>query len=105
MIIVKVMYYGKLRELLGVKNEEYAVEKGTTLTDLLTTYISGQHSEVSKTWVETIFRTIKGVIVQNKNGVSVLGNYLVLVNGKSTELKEKLKEGDEVTIMPPFGGG
>jgi MoaD family protein len=105
MAIVKVRYFGKLRELLGVKNEEYAVEKGTTLTDLLMTCISERHSAVSKIWVETIFRTIKGEIAQDKSGVPVLGNYLVLVNGKSAELKKKLKEGDEVAIMPPFGGG
>jgi MoaD family protein len=105
MAIVKVRYFGKLRELLDVKNEEYVVEKGTTLTDLLVTYIPKRHSKVSKTWFETIFRTIKGEIAQNKSGIPVLGNYLVLVNGKSAELKEKLKEGDEVAIMPPFGGG
>jgi molybdopterin converting factor small subunit len=48
---------------------------------------------------------VKGEVAQNKNGVPVLGNYLVTLNGKSVSLGEILKEGDEVAVMPPFGGG
>ncbi len=105
MTVVQVRYFGKLRELVGVKNEEYTVKEGTTLADLLLRCIPEKHSEVSKTWAETLFRTIKGEIVQNKNGTPVLDNYLIIINGKSAKLNAKLKQGDEVTIMPPFGGG
>jgi MoaD family protein len=105
MIIVQVRYFGKLREILGVKKEEYTVNEGTTLTDLLVSHIPERHSEVSKTWVETLFRMVRGEMAQSRNGILVLGNYLVLINGKSVNLSERLKEGDDVAIMPPFGGG
>jgi MoaD family protein len=105
MTVVYVRYFGKLRELLGVRNEEYAVDEGTTLMDLLVNRIPQRHPEVSESWVGTLFRTVKGEVAQNKNGVPVLGNYLVTLNGKSVSLGEKLKQGDEVAVMPPFGGG
>ena len=105
MTIVQVRYFGKLRELLGVKKEEYTVEEETTLADLLVSHIPEWHSVVSKTWAETLFKTIKGEMAQNRNGIPVLRNYLIIINGKSAKLNERLKEGDEVAIMPPFGGG
>ena len=105
MTVVYVRYFGKLRELLGVRNEEYAVDEGTTLMDLLENRIPQRHPEASEAWAETLFKTVKGEVAQNKNGVPVLGNYLVTLNGKSVSLGEILKEGDEVAVMPPFGGG
>jgi molybdopterin converting factor small subunit len=105
MAVMYVRYYGKLRELLGFRKEEYAVDEGTTLMDLLVNHIPQRHPEVSEAWAETLFKKVKGEVAQNKNGVPVLGNYLVTLNGKTASLGEKLKEGDEVAIMPPFGGG
>jgi len=105
MTVIQVKYFGKLRELLGVKKEEYTVKEGTTLADLLASHIPERHPAVSKTWAETLFRTIKGEMAQNRNGIPVLNNYLVIINGKSAKLNERLKEGDELAIMPPFGGG
>jgi molybdopterin converting factor small subunit len=105
MTIIHVMYFGKLRELLGIKKEEYDVDEETTLADLLVSHVPERHSAASKTWAETLFRTVKGEMARNRNGIPVLGNYLVALNGKSVNLGEKLKEGDEVVIMPPFGGG
>ncbi|MEM2888196.1 MAG: MoaD/ThiS family protein [Candidatus Bathyarchaeia archaeon] len=104
-ITVKTRYFGKLRELLGVKNETYVIEKGAAVADLLQIYIPNKHLNVSKIWRETLFRTLKGEYLQEKNGTPVLKNYLVIVNGKSAQLKDCLKEGDEIAIMPPFGGG
>jgi len=105
MTVVQVRYFGKLRELVGVKNEEYTVKEGTTVADLLLSRIPEKHSEVSKTWAETLFRTIKSEIIRNKDGTPVLDNYLIMINGKSAKLNGKLRQGDEVAIMPPFGGG
>jgi molybdopterin converting factor small subunit len=31
--------------------------------------------------------------------------HVVLVNGERTDLSKVVKEGDEVTLMPPFAGG
>ncbi|MBS7615203.1 MoaD/ThiS family protein [Candidatus Bathyarchaeota archaeon] len=83
----------------------HIVEKGATVADLLLDHIPNKHLSVSKIWKETLFRTLKGEHLQEKNGTPVLKNYLVIINGKSAKLKDCLKEGDEITIMPPFGGG
>jgi MoaD family protein len=105
MSIIYVRYFGKLRELLGVKKEEYDIDEEATLADLLVSHVPERHPAVSKTWAETLFRTVRGETAQDKDGVPVLGDYLVTVNGKSVNLAERLKAGDEVAIMPPFGGG
>jgi molybdopterin converting factor small subunit len=105
MIVVYVRYFGKLRELLGVRKEEYKVDEGTTLMDLLVNFIPQKHPEVFESWTGTLFRTVKGELAQSKNSVPVLGNYLITLNGKSASLREKMIERDEVAVMPPFGGG
>ena len=105
MLKVRTRYFGKIRELLGVKMEEYDVKEGTTLVDLLLTYIPERHKRESEAWKETIFRTVKGDILLNKNGTPILKNYLILVNGKKSDLRQSLKEGDEIAVLPPFGGG
>jgi len=105
MMQVRTRYFGKIRELLGVKMEEYNVKEGATLADLLLTYIPERHKEESEAWNETIFRTVKGEMLLNRDGTPVLKNYLILVNGKTSDLKQKLKEGDEIAVLPPFGGG
>lgn len=104
-ITVKIRYFGKLRELLGVKDETYMIKKGAIVADLLLDHVPNRHPNVSKDWKETLFRTLKGEHLQEKNGTPVLKNYLVIVNGKSAQLKDCLKEGDEIAVMPPFGGG
>jgi len=102
---VGVRYFGRLRELLSIKREEYEVEDGAVLADLLLRYIPGRHEEASKTWNETIFRTVKGEIILSGDGMPLLRNYLVMMDGKSIDLNHRLKDGDEVTVLPPFGGG
>lgn len=102
---VKVRYFGRLRELLNVKREEYKVKDSAAIADLLLEYIPEKHTEVSGTWKETIFRTVKGELLLKKDGTPLLRNYLILVGGKSSQLGCELKEGDEVAVLPPFGGG
>ena len=102
---VKVRYFGRLRELLNVKEEEHTVKAGASIADLLLKYIPEKHKEVSEAWRETIFRTVKGEMLLRKDGTPLIRNYLVLMNGKSPNLGCILKEGDEVAVLPPFGGG
>jgi len=102
---VKTRYFGKIRELLGVKTEEYDVKEDATLADLLLTYIPERHKKESKVWRETIFRTVRGEMLLNKDGTPVLRNYLILIDGKTSSLTQKLKEGNEIAVLPPFGGG
>jgi len=105
MIRVRTRYFGKIRELLGVKMEEYKVKEGATLVDLLLRYIPEKHKEESETWKETIFRRVKGELLINKDGTPILKNYLILIDGKSSSLNQKLKDGNEIAVLPPFGGG
>jgi MoaD family protein len=113
---VNVRFFASLRELLGnIREEEYEVKDGTTLTDLLLQYIPGRHRNISKSWKEWIFETERNEIKFGKDGIPVLTYYLVLVNGRSYNsisederrpgLRYKLKDGDEIAILPPVGGG
>jgi MoaD family protein len=102
---VKVKYFARLRELLNTKEEEYEVSNEATLTDLLLEYIPQRHSEVSKSWVKEVFRTVEDKTVLNSDGTPVLKNYLILVKGKTADLSYKLIDGDDVTVLPPAGGG
>jgi len=113
---VKVRFFASLRELLGnIREEEYEVEDGTRLMDLLLQHIPGRHSNVSKSWKEWIFETERNEIKFDKDGIPVLSYYLILVNGKSCSsisederrpgLRYKLKDGDDIAILPPVGGG
>ena len=99
-----------------MKEEEYKVKDGTTLLDLLLRGIGKRHPKSAFQWKEHLFQTEKGKVTLNKNGTPFLrGYYLILVNGKSylsisedgTQhgLGYKLKDGDEVAILPPVGGG
>jgi len=113
---VKVRLFASLRELLGnIREEEYEVKDGTALVDLLLQHIPERHSNVSKSWREWIFETKRNEIKFDKDGIPVLSYYLILVNGRSYNsisekgrrlgLRYKLKDGDEVAILPPVGGG
>ena len=114
---IKVRYFALLRELLGdIKEEEYEVKDGTTLTDLLLENIAERHPKSSSQWKEHIFQTEKGKITFDKDGApSLKGYYLILINGRSyrsifedgrqADLRYKLKDGDEIAILPPVGGG
>ncbi len=102
---VTVRYFGRLRELLATKKEEYELPEETSLMDLLVKVIPERHKEVSETWIKTIFRTVKNEILENKNGKPILKDYQILIGGRSFSLDYTLKDGDEVAVLPPFGGG
>jgi molybdopterin converting factor small subunit len=114
---VKVRYFALLRELLdNTKEEEYKVKDGTMLKDLLLDYIPRRHSNASKRWKARIFETERGRIKLDKDGTpSLKGYYLILINGRSYRsiledgrhpgLRYKLKDEDEIAILPPVGGG
>ncbi|MDH5779756.1 MAG: MoaD family protein [Candidatus Bathyarchaeota archaeon] len=114
---VKVKYFASLRELLrNTREEEYKVKDGTMLMDLLLKRIPEKHENASKSWKEGIFETENGRIKLDKDGTpSLRGYYLILINGRSCRsisederqpgLRYKLKDGDEIAILPPVGGG
>jgi len=102
---VSARYFGKLRELLSTKSEEYEVPQETTLADLLLKHIPDRHGEASRTWLEEIFRTVRGEVLTSRNGTPVLSDYMILIDGKTPKLNDKLKDGTEIAVLPPFGGG
>ena len=114
---VKVRYFASLRELLGnTREEEYEVRDGTMLMELLLEYIPERHRNASRSWKERIFETEKDGIKFDKEGTpSLSGYYLILINGRSylsisederhPGLRYTLKDGDEIAILPPVGGG
>lgn len=114
---VKVRYFASLRELLGnIREEEYEVKDGTMLMDLLLKRIPERNRNASRSWKERIFETDRGKVKFDKDGVpSLRGYYLILINGRSylsisedgrhPGLRHKLKDGDEIAILPPVGGG
>jgi molybdopterin converting factor small subunit len=114
---VKIRYFASLRELLSnTREEEYTVKDGTMLMDLLLKRIPERHRKASRSWKERIFETEGDGIRFDKNGTPSLGGYyLILINGRSYRLvsedgrhpglKYKLKNGDEIAILPPVGGG
>lgn len=104
MVKVRVKYFGRLRELLGVKEEDYDVE-GSTLADLLLKHIPSRHPEAADEWRETVFVTVRGEVAMSRDGVPILKNHFILVGGRSLDLTYRLRDGDEVAILPPVGGG
>jgi len=105
MVKVKVKYFGELRDLLDVKDEEYKVDDGTSLTDLILNHIPERHLDASEDWKKTVFRMVRGEIMLNSDGTPVLRDYVILIKGKSPVLAYKLRDGDEVAVLPPAGGG
>lgn len=113
---VKVRHFASLRELLGdAREEEYVVTDGTMLMDLLLKHIPERHRKFSRHWRKELFEMEKGKIKFDKDGTPVLSYDLILVNrrsyrlisedGRHPGLRYKLKDGDDIAILPPVGGG
>ncbi|MEM0049491.1 MAG: MoaD/ThiS family protein [Candidatus Bathyarchaeia archaeon] len=106
MVKVKVRYFGRIRELTGLREEEYEVENATSLAELLLKHIPERHNDISREWRETVFTTVGGEVSMDRDGNPVLrDNYVILVNGRVREVSYRLMDGDEVAVLPPVGGG
>jgi len=92
---IQVKYFASLRELIGVAEEEYEIDREITLRDLLTNHIPERHRAISDAWNEKISSFLKG------EGTG----YIVIVNGRRVDLDQKLRDGDVVAVLPPIGGG
>lgn len=104
---VKVKYFARYRDLLGVAEEEYYIDDNTTLMDLLFKYIPEKHQNVSKSWREMIFEAESNEIEFNNEGKSALKYYysMILTNGSLEASNYRLKDGDNIAIHQPGGGG
>jgi len=92
---VKVRFFTTLREIVGKKEEPIPLSGSVTLEALL--------KQLSKKYGKDFED-----YVYDELG-NVHGHLQFLINGKSASatrgLKTKLKEGDQVAILPPVGGG
>jgi len=79
---VKVKLYASFREIVGAKEEDIAVEEGTTVQGLLEGYIK-RFPQIGK------YRE----------------HIILSVNKEYGHPSRKLKEGDEVSFLPPVSGG
>ncbi len=88
-------YFASIRELFGVSEEEYEVERGVKLADLLLNHIPSRHAHVAEVWRDKVEGFMRG-------GEA---SYIVIVNGDRARLDQELKDGDVVAVLPPVGGG
>jgi molybdopterin synthase sulfur carrier subunit len=92
---VRVKFFTTLREIVGKKEEQIQLSDCATLEALL--------KQLSKKYGEDF-----GDYVYDELG-KIRGHLQFLINGKSTStdhrMKTKLRENDEIAILPPVGGG
>jgi molybdopterin synthase sulfur carrier subunit len=92
---VTVKFFTTLREITGKKEEQIEFSKASTVESLL--------KQLSKKYGKEF-----DDYVYDELG-NVHGHLHFLVNGQSitalNEFRTRLKEGDQVAILPPVGGG
>ena len=93
---VSVRLFTTLRELAGKDEEIFEFEMGSVAVNDVLERLVKQHGESFKNYLY--------------NEKEIVREHLqILVNGKSIDLLEELdtllKEGDEIAIVPPVGGG
>lgn len=92
---VKVKFFTTLREIVGKKEEQIELSRSVTVEALL--------RQLSKTYGKEFED-----YVYDELG-NVRGHLQFLVNGNSVTalqgFKTKLREGDQLAILPPVGGG
>ncbi|MCC6042775.1 MAG: MoaD/ThiS family protein [Candidatus Verstraetearchaeota archaeon] len=91
---VKVKFFALLREAAGTKELEEELEEGATVRGLL----ERLGDKLPKRFRELVFE-----------GREVSRNVIILVNRRGIReldgLETKLKDGDEVALLPPVSGG
>jgi molybdopterin synthase sulfur carrier subunit len=91
---VKVKFFALLREAAGIKELEEELEEGATVRGLL----KRLGDKLPKRFRELIFE-----------GQDVSKNVIILVNRRGIKeldgLETKLRDGDEVALLPPVSGG
>jgi len=94
-IKVKVKFFTTLREIVDKKEEQIELSRSVTVEALLR-QLSKKYGKDFEDYIYDELGNIRG-------------HLQFLINGKSTTalqgLKTKLKENDQVAILPPVGGG
>lgn len=92
---VTVKFFTTLREVTGKKEEQIEFSRSTTLESLLKK-LSQKYGKEFNDYVYDELSNVRGHLQFLINGQSA-----ALQRGKRTPLKD----GDQVTILPPVGGG
>jgi molybdopterin synthase sulfur carrier subunit len=96
LITVKIGTILDLKRILGQREVEISVPKESTLQELLVTMVDTWGDELRSRLFEP-------------NSNSPLPHIRLMVNGQDiaflNRLQTVLKEGDEILILPPVGGG
>jgi len=93
LVKVKVKFYGPFKVLThGISETYVALDEGATVRDLI------------EKLALTISRKLAEVIYKGWGEDEELQTIL-LVNGSATTLDHKLKDGDEILLLPPASGG
>ncbi|MBN1683666.1 molybdopterin converting factor subunit 1 [Candidatus Bathyarchaeota archaeon] len=78
---IEIKYFASIKEWTGLKKEIIEVPEKTTVEEL------------------------RKIIVKRYNKLDIENNLLVAINGSFVDLKEIIKERDEIAIFPPVSGG
>jgi len=94
---VKVEYLGHIRNIIGSgRQEEVEIEEEASIADLLMV-LSEKYGQPFKK------------AVYEKRGTDVKSNYIITVNGyllnQLSGIETKLRNGDEITLLPIVSGG
>jgi molybdopterin synthase sulfur carrier subunit len=94
---VKVEFLGHVRNVIGSeREEEVEISEGSSIADLLA-MLSEKYGEPFKK------------AVYEKSGADVKSNYIITVNGyllnQLNGVETKLKNGDQVILLPIVSGG
>ena len=77
---IRVIYFAKLRELIGLDEEIFSMEKGDNPTDVLAS-------------------------INKKHKMDVGANFKIAVNDEFSQWDVKLSNGDRLVFIPPVTGG
>ena len=77
---IRVIYFAKLRDLIGLDEEIFSMEKGDNPTDVLAS-------------------------INKKHKIDVGANFKIAVNDEFSQWDVKLSNGDRLVFIPPMTGG
>ena len=77
---IRVIYFAKLRDLIGLDEEIFSMEKGGNPTDVLAS-------------------------INKKHKIDVGANFKIAVNDEFSQWDVKLSNGDRLVFIPPVTGG
>ena len=91
---VRTRYFAMLREVTGIREEEFNVPEDLTLIDFIK-YIAERYERLKKILFDECGELRRGFAVAH-NTVTVPRGEIRL---------RRIRDGDEVVILPPIGGG